>query len=124
MIPTVGRKYWAIAEGYIPPYGSSTDPALISHETACILNTTQLEAHVEITIFFSDQDPVGPYLITVPPQRTKHVRFNDLSVPCPIPKGIDFSSLIISDVEIVVQHTRLDSRKAENSIMTTLAFAN
>jgi hypothetical protein len=31
--------------------------------------------------------------------------------------------VIESDVPIVVQHTRLDSRQAENALMTTIAFA-
>jgi hypothetical protein len=31
--------------------------------------------------------------------------------------------VIESDVPVVVQHTRLDSRQAENALMTTIAFA-
>jgi hypothetical protein len=31
--------------------------------------------------------------------------------------------VIESDVPIVVQHTRLDSRQAENALITTIAFA-
>jgi hypothetical protein len=33
-----------------------------------------------------------------------------------------YSSLIESDVAIVVQHTRLDSRQVENALLTTIAF--
>lgn len=39
-----------------------------------------------------------------------------------MPTGIDYSVLIESDQPIVVQHTRLDSRQAENALMTTIAF--
>ena len=35
----------------------------------------------------------------------------------------DYASTIDSDVPIVVQHTRLDSRQAENAFITTIAFA-
>lgn len=118
----IGKKCWAIAEGYIPTYSHTTGPELLSHETACILNASDQEARVEITIFFADKDPIGPYIVRVPPKRTKHVRFNDLNDPQPIPKGTDYSSVLISNVEIVVQHTRLDSRQAENALMTTIAF--
>ena len=55
--------------------------------------------------------------------RTKHVRFNDLDTPEPIPRDTDYASVIISDVPIVVQHTRLDSRQAANALMTTIAYA-
>jgi hypothetical protein len=77
-----------------------------------------------MTIFYADRDPVGPYCITVPARRTKHVRFNDLSDPEPIPRHTDYASLFESDVPIVVQHTRLDSRQAANALLTTIAFAS
>ena len=79
---------------------------------------------MEITVFFSDQEPVGPYHITVPPKRTKHVRFNELRDPEPIPADTDYASVIESDVPIVVQHTRLDSRQAENALLSTIAHAS
>ena len=96
---------------------------MTSHETVCILNTGSQDAHVSITIFYSDRSAVGPYHVVVPSERTKHVRFNDLSDPAPIPADTDFASLIESDVPIVVQHTRLDSRQAENALLSTIAFA-
>src|SRR5205823_5619907 len=111
MRSAIGARRWVIAEGYIP--ARSTGPAheMTSHETACILNASDRDAHVTITVFFSDREPVGPYRFTVEKRRTKHVRFNDLDQPAPIPKGTDYSSLIESDVPVVVQHTRLDSRQ-------------
>ena len=117
-----GQKRWAIAEGYIPTWSNGPEPEMLSHETACILNTNEQDAHVEITIYFSDRDPAGPYKVTVPAQRTQHVRFNELEDPEPIPTGTDFASVIESDVPIVVQHTRLDSRQAENALLTTMAY--
>jgi hypothetical protein len=119
----IGRCRWAIAEGYIPAWSHGPEPQMMSHETACILNAGDKDAHVRITVFFSDSDAVGPYEITVPAQRTKHVRFNELSLPQPIPKDTDFSSVIESDVPIVVQHTRLDSRQDANALLSTIAFA-
>ena len=75
----IGCKRWAIAEGYIPSQSSFSDRTLISHETACILNAGDQAAHVDITIFFADREPIGPYRVTVAPQRTLHLRFNDLN---------------------------------------------
>lgn len=123
MSDEIGRKRWAIAEGYIPSWSNGPEPQFTSHETACLLNASEEEAHVEITIYFSDREPVGPYRLTVPPRRTKHVRFNDLKDPEPIPVDTDYASVIESDVPIVVQHTRLDSRQAENALLSTIAFA-
>ena|SRR5688572_11872444 len=119
---SIGRKVWAIAEGYIPGKSTGPEPQMTSHETVCILNAGDRDAHVEITIYFSDRDPVGPYRVNVGARRTRHVRFNDLDDPATIPRDTDYASVIRSDVPIVVQHTRLDSRQAENALLTTIAF--
>jgi hypothetical protein len=119
----IGRKRWAIAEGYIPSESCSSDRTLVSHETACILNAGDREARVVLTIFFANREPAGPYRVTVPARRTFHLRFNDLKDPEPVPLDTDYSSVFESDVPIVVQHTRLDSRRAEIALLSTMAFA-
>jgi hypothetical protein len=119
----IGNTQWAIAEGYIPKGEKDRPPELVSHETACLLNTANQDAHVQIMVYFSDRDPVGPYNITVPSRRTRHIRFNDLQDPEPVPKGTDYASVITSDVPIVVQHTRLDSRQIETALLSTTAYA-
>jgi hypothetical protein len=119
----LGRKRWAIAEGYIPSESSFSDRALISHETACILNVTDHDAQVTITIFFANREPVGPYRLTVAARRTLHLRFNDLADPQAVPRDTDYASVFESDVPIVVQHTRMDSRHAEIALLSTMAYA-
>ena len=119
----IGRTRWAIAEGYIPEGSHGGGRAFESHETACLLNASDRDAHVTITAYFADREPVGPYRVTVPARRTLHLRFNDLDDPEPIPRGTDYSTVIESDVPIVVQHTRLDSRQAETALLSTIAFA-
>lgn len=120
----IGKKRWAIAEGYIPPGSTGEGPAFVSHETACILNAGDQDANVEITVFFKDREPAGPYRVTVGARRTLHLRFNDLSDPEPIPAGTDYASVIESDVPVVVQHTRLDSRQAELALLSTMAYGS
>jgi hypothetical protein len=121
-VPTIGRKQWAIAEGYIPPYGHGPAPQMISHEAVCILNAGDAPAQVEILIYYENRDPVGPYRFTVEARRSRHLRFNDFETPEKIKHDTAFSSVISSDVPIVVQHTRLDSRQAENALLSTMAF--
>jgi hypothetical protein len=119
----LGRLRWAIAEGYIPGHSTGPEPEMTSHETACILNAGDHAANVEVTVYFSDRDPAGPYRITVDARRTAHVRFNELDDPEPIPRETDYASVITADVPIVVQHTRLDSRQAENALLSTIAYS-
>ena len=119
----IGRKRWVIPEGYIPPASMvNANRALLSHEAACLINTGDEDAHVQITLFFTDREPVGPYKVALSARRTLHLRFNELSKPEPVPVGEDYASVIESDVPIVVQHTRLDSRAAEVSLMSTMAW--
>ena len=122
MRDALGCRRWVIAEGYIPPTSHGPAPEMTSHETACLLNAGDEHANVRITVFFRDREPAGPFRLTVAPRRTLHVRFNDLHEPETIPRGVDYASVVESDVPIVVQHTRLDSRQAENALMTTMAY--
>jgi hypothetical protein len=95
---------------------------MVSHETACILNATPDIAHLMILLYFADREPAGPYSVTIQPRRTLHLRFNDLNDPEQVPRDTDYSSVIQSDVPIVVQHTRLDSRQPQHALLSTIAW--
>ena len=123
-MPAIGSKCWAVAEGYIPGASVSSDPALISHEAACILNAGDEDAQLSITIFFENREPVGPYRVTVGARRTRHLRYNDLRDPETIPRDTPFASLIVSSEPVVVQHTRLDSRNPNIALLTTIAYSS
>ncbi len=82
---TIGKKIWAIPEGYIPGWSNGPAPDFISHDAACILNTSDEEAHIEITIYYTDREPVGPFRVTVAPRRSNHIRFNNFTEPETIP---------------------------------------
>lgn len=119
-----GKKVWIIAEGYIPEAGpNGEDPALRSHETACILNAGEKDAELKITLYFTDRNPAGPYRVTVPAQRTLHLRFDRLQEPEPVPRGKDYSSVIESTQPVVVQHTRLDGRLGQIALLSTIAYS-
>lgn len=119
----IGRTRWVIPEGFIPEQSMvNADRALLSHEAACLLNTGDADAQVEITLFFTDREPIGPYKVTLGARRTVHLRFNELDDPEPVPLGTDYASVIAADVPIVVQHTRLDSRAADIALLSTMAY--
>lgn len=118
----VGRTTWVIPEGYVPPDDEDKSRTTVSHETACILNSGERDATVRITLYFSDREPAGPYTTTVAARRTLHLRFNDLKDPEPVPRGVDYASVIESDQPVVVQHTRLDSRRSALALLSTMAW--
>lgn len=121
----LGKKRWVIPEGYIPEAGPHKDtPELRSHETACVLNAGDESAQLTITVFFSDREPAGPFVIEVPPRRTRHLRFDELNHPEPIPRETDYSSVIESTQPVVVQHTRLDGRLGTLALLSSVAYAD
>lgn len=120
----IGARSWAIPEGYIAGASRRRGQALDNQETTCIFNACDQDAHVEIVILFIDRDPVGPYRLTVPALCNLLVRFHDLDDPAPIPRDTDFASIITSDVPIVVQHMRLDSREDALALLSTVAFTD
>ena len=71
---------------------------------------------------FTDREPAGPYRLTLGARRTHHWRFNELEEPERVPLDTDYASVIESDVAVVVQHTRLDSRAAEVALLSTMAW--
>lgn len=117
----IGARTWAIAEGYIPSASTGEGPELESHEAACLLNAGDAPAEVEVTVFFADRDPAGPYRVRVPARRTLHMRFNDLEDPEPVPRDTPYAAVIEADRPIVVQHTRLDSRQPALALLSTVA---
>jgi hypothetical protein len=120
-VNAIGHRIWAIAEGWIPDRSSGPDD-MESHETVSFLNASDQDANVDITVYFTDREPAGPYRVHVPSRRTVHQWFNELDDPEPIPLATDYATVIKSDVPVVVQHTRLDSRQAANAVLTTMAF--
>ena len=82
------------------------------------MNAGDADAHVAITIFFADRNPVGPYRVMVAAVAPLRLRFNDLSDPQQISRDTDYASVFESDVPIILQHTRMDSRRAEIALLS------
>ncbi|MEU4245655.1 sensory rhodopsin transducer [Actinoplanes sp. NPDC026619] len=59
MMDALGSTTWVIPEGYIPGDSTGPQPQMLSHETVCLLNTGDQDAHVEITVFLADAEPLA-----------------------------------------------------------------
>lgn len=122
MTSAIGATTWVVADGYIPPGSTGPAPDMTSHDSVCLLNAGDEDAVVELVVYFTDREPVGPYVLHVLGRRAHHQRINDLRDPCAVPVGVDYSMVLTSTEPIVVQHTRLDSRQAANALMSTIGF--
>ncbi len=117
----IGRRRWAIAEGYIPAWSNGPGPEMVSHEAFTVLNSGDEDVSFEVTVYFENREPIV-YSAVAPARRSLHKRFNELDDPEPIPPGLGFGSVIEAEAPVVVQHTRLDSRQSANALMTTIAY--
>lgn len=95
---------------------------MTSHDLLCVLNAEERDANVDVTVFYSDREPVGPYRLTVPARRVRHLRFNDLIDPEAIPLDAPYAALVTADVPIVVQYLRQDTRQQANALLGMIAF--
>jgi hypothetical protein len=62
----LGSHIWLIADGYVPPTSTRREPAMTSHDSTCILNAGNEDAHVQLYLYFTDRLPAGPYKLTIP----------------------------------------------------------
>ena len=119
---TIGSKVWAIPGGHVPLMSSGAEPRDTSCDELCVLNAGHAEASLQLTMYYEDREPVGPYPLKVAARRVRHVRINDLIDPQALPLDTPYAALIVADHPIVVQFTRRDTGQAANAIATTLAF--
>jgi hypothetical protein len=110
----IGYRRWAIAEGHL---------SAEANDTACILNASDDDAHLLLTVYFSDRDPAGPYELMVGARRTLHLRYSALDAPEPIPRETPYASVIESDVPVVVQYSRVDGPPDDSALASTIAYA-
>ena len=117
-----GKNKWYIVDGYRP--APQPDPTAIyeGHESIMILNTNDCDAHVKISIYFEDREPVEniPYL--VPAKRIRCFKSHDEEVlGFRMDVGVQYSMSIESDVGVVVQYGRLDVQQSNMAYMALMA---
>lgn len=115
-----GKRKWFVPDAYLPA-GSSGEA--VSHEAACLLNTSEMDARVRFTFYFEDRDPIGPIELTMRARRTWHLRLDDPEAlsGVELPRGVPYAYTVESDVPVVLQHSRLDT-SAGYTLFTTIAY--
>jgi hypothetical protein len=117
-----GNTIWMIPGGHIPLASTGKEPEFVSRDVVCILNTSKQEAHVTLTIYYTNREPAGPYKLIIKARSVRNLRFNDLVDPEPIPLDTDYAVLVQSNIPVVVQFTRVDTGGPELAGITGMAF--
>ena len=116
-----GKKTWLIADNYL---NSVSLNDWNSHESVCVLNTSDVDAELKFTLFFEDREPCSDFSSVCPASRTHHVRLDRIIGKNneTIPRDVPYAMLVESNVPVVVQYSRLDTSHHEMALMTTMAY--
>lgn len=116
----LGRHSWVVPDGYLP---NGEFDGFCSHEAVCLLNTGEVDARLELTVYLENSDPMT-FVAGVPGQRTRHVRVDQLrdADDRSVPRETPFALTVRSDVPVVVQYSRMDVSSPRMALMTTMAF--
>jgi hypothetical protein len=105
---SIGKKIWIFGDGDLPPQGSE-EP--LGHEALMVVNCTDEDARLELTVYFEDKEPVEGVVLIVPARRVRCFRL-DAPVgekPFKIPFG-QYALMVKSSVPVVANFGRLDRR--------------
>ena len=116
-----GENTWLIPDRFM---SDTKKGDYVSHEAVCVLNLSGDVAHINLTVFFEDTEPLRNFSAECAHERTQHIRLDKItnSEGVSIPKNKPYAVLVESDRPIVVQASRLDVSQPEYSLMTTIAY--
>jgi hypothetical protein len=121
MSKAYGKKTWLIPDAFL---NSKSKNESISHEAICVINTSDVDAEIALTLFYEDRDKVTDFSSFCGAGRTHHIRLDKIRSKKGemIPRDTPYAILVESNVEIVVQYSRLDTSEVEMALMTTIAY--
>lgn len=118
-----GKKQWYIVDGYRPSPTPDPNAQYMGHESVMILNTNEEDAHVRISVYFEDRDPVENIPFLVPAKRIRCFQTHDAKAlgGLELGVGVQYSMSLESDVGVIVQYGRLDVQQSNMAYMAMMA---
>jgi len=118
-----GKKQWYIVDGYRPSPKPDPNADYTGHESIMILNTNDKDAHILISVYFEDREPVENIPYTDPAKRIRCFKSDGSEGlgGLEIGIGVQYSMEIKSDIGVVVQYGRLDVQQPNMAYMALMA---
>ena len=116
-----GKKVWLIADNYL---NSKSLNDWNSHEAVCVLNTSDVDAKIDFTLFYEDREKKTDVHSFCPAGKTHHIRMDKIKDDKGelLLRDTPYALLIESNTPVVVQYSRLDTSRRELALMTTMAY--
>lgn len=107
----IGKKTWVFADGDLPPQPEGVGEPK-AHEALMVVNSSNREASLDVTVFFEESEPKEHILLTVPAKRVHCFRLDQPigEEQYQIPYG-QYALLVRSNIPVVAVFGRLDRRK-------------
>lgn len=121
MTKAYGKKVWLIPDGFLHSVSLNEQ---VSHEAVCVLNTSDKDATITLTLYFEDREPMTGFTAACPANRTHHIRLDRAVSEAgeKIPRDTPYALLVESTEPVVAQYSRLDTSAVEMALMTTIAY--
>ena len=118
----IGKKNWIIPDCELPYEGEGV---LKGHESVIIVNDSDEDAEIKVSVIFTDRDPVDTIKWHVGAGRVRCFRMNNIEDMCgfEVPYETQYAMKVESNCTIVLQYGRLDNRQINLAYYTTLGYA-
>ena len=73
MAKAYGKKVWLIPDGFLHSVSLNDQ---VSHEAVCVLNTSDKDAKITLTLYFEDRDVMTGFTAECKAGRTHHIRLD------------------------------------------------
>ena len=120
MAKAYGKTVWLIPDGFLHSVSLNDQ---VSHEAVCVLNTSDKDAKITLTLYFEDRDVMTGFTAECKAGRTHHIRLDRMVSENgeKIPRDVPYALLVESTEPVVAQYSRLDTSAVEMALMTTIA---
>ena len=117
----LGKKNWIIPDCELPQEGEGVAKG---HESVIIVNDSDVDAEISVSIFFTDKDPHTDIKWSVGAKRVKCFRMNNIEHMCgfKVPFETQYAMKVSSNTPIVLQYGRLDNTQSNMAFYTTLGY--
>ncbi|MHB1376062.1 MAG: sensory rhodopsin transducer, partial [Candidatus Humimicrobiaceae bacterium] len=118
-----GRNVWLFPDGELPEPDKNSP--LQAHEALIILNTSEKDAKMKMSLYFSDKDPVENIALEVKAKRVKCIRLDKPEEigGVQIPFHVQYALRLESDVKVAVTFGRLDTSSEKTAFYVGVAYS-
>jgi hypothetical protein len=116
----MGRRQWVYPDLELPPPG---DSPLKGHESLIVLNMNGADATIGLCLYFTDKEPVELAPLHVAARRVRCFRLDKVGdIGFEIPRETQYALRVNSDIPVVAQYGRLDTRQQNMAFYTVMGY--